>query len=137
MDKSELREKVIEAMAVAIAESFDGLVWDELPDQWRQPYRDAAKAVLDALHGIVRVNPPEATEEMCLIARVNVLTNARALFKCMSAAGDITQPKDTCDEKKKPRSLARPSRARRDRRSARPNMQLSAKPIAMRSIAAQ
>jgi len=94
MDKSELREKVIEAMAVAIAESFDGLVWDELPDQWRQPYRDAAKAVLDALHGIVRVNPPEATEEM-LDAATTVFMCDPNIYREIAAAGDITQPKDT------------------------------------------
>jgi len=85
MDKSELREKVIEAMLSAYWEK-----WSEGDGCGSSATaRDCMTAVLDALHGIVRVNPPEATEEM-IKAGHNF-----GYYAVMAAAGDITQPKGT------------------------------------------
>ena len=56
-------------------------------------YVKEATAALDALHGIVRVVPPEATGRM-LIAAIEFMSDPD-VYLAMAVEGDITQPKDT------------------------------------------
>ena len=108
MDKSELRGKVLAAMAKSLwrlecqrtEKQFmrDGFA---IPPKWADPwdesgcgghqqkqYIEEAKAALDALHGIVRVVPPSPTGQMLRLIR-------GVTFETMAEVGDITQPKDT------------------------------------------
>jgi hypothetical protein len=70
------RAKCIEAMAIGMT----GCASDE-------SIEDAA-AAFDALHGIARVVPIEATEEMMGYGEDGI----REVWKEMSAAGDLTNP---------------------------------------------
>ena len=89
-DKSELREKVIEAMATALwvagGEEYISDVMGITQPPWKY-YVKEATAALDALHGIVRVVPPEAAED-------EIRDFIRHAYQGMVASGDITQPKE-------------------------------------------
>jgi len=100
MDKSELREKVLAAMAEAMMS--DMFAPHELPldTELRNKYFRTAAAALDALHGIARVMPVDADDQFlmdCGGTSEPIETDAafREFYDTITAAGDITQPKDT------------------------------------------
>jgi hypothetical protein len=56
-------------------------------------YEDiAATAAFDALHGIARVVPIEATEEMIMHAALQSNTTWAYIFRVMAARGGLTNP---------------------------------------------
>jgi hypothetical protein len=57
---------------------------------------EAAERAFDSLHGIVRVGPVEATEEMLHAALpISVRTSSDPeLWRAMSAAGDLTNARE-------------------------------------------
>jgi hypothetical protein len=90
MTRDEHRAKYIEAIA------------DELEPDWRRlqkidwahgivVLRKAAR-IFDSLHGIARVVPVEATQEMELKTSMDI--SGRRNFDIMSAAGDLTNDPD-------------------------------------------
>jgi hypothetical protein len=81
--RDEHRAKCFEAMECA---------W---PASVRVPPREALIAAFDALHGIARVNPIEATEEMVKAGRfadTNEGYYFSELWRAMSITGDLTDP---------------------------------------------
>jgi hypothetical protein len=89
------------------------LAWTELPDNGHKYYdaeggecyskgkndwREEATIVLDSLHGIARVDPIEATEEMIAAgsdAEGYSEGDIHGIWKAMAAAGDLTNPPET------------------------------------------
>jgi hypothetical protein len=91
MTPAEHRVKCIEAVATAMI--HDMFAPHELPvcdELWRK-YVHTATAAFDALHGIARVVPIEATHEMIYTIGPPFAWNSR-IFGYMSAAGDLTDP---------------------------------------------
>jgi hypothetical protein len=89
--RGELREKCLVAMATAAQTRFPGLrhadpVWLSHPD-WLK----ICATAFDALHGIARVDPIEATEEMRKAA-THYFSDPLTAFETISAAGDLTNP---------------------------------------------
>jgi hypothetical protein len=84
MTRDEHRAKCIEAMA---AEISSVCAW---PDNRSV---EAAIRAFDSLHGIARVDPIEATEEMMTAGRVRTgIGDRHIIWTAMSAAGDLTNP---------------------------------------------
>jgi hypothetical protein len=88
MTRDEHREECFEEMKAAAARQVGDL--GVLGDVW---WTEILTAAFDSLHGIARVVPVEATEEM-LEERRDVYTeyDARGIWRDMSAVGDLTNP---------------------------------------------
>jgi hypothetical protein len=80
MTRDEYRARCIEAIAY-------GQKWEEVVE--KDVYRCHAAKILDSLHGIARVVPIEATEEMS-ISGIDAAPGQT--WRAMSAAGDLTNP---------------------------------------------
>lgn len=89
MTSDELRQKCIEAMALAIS----GLQEHER-GMYKREIAEQATRTFDALHGLVYVNPIEA-EEMKKQFPDNTVTCPSETFEAMAAAGDLTRPRKT------------------------------------------
>jgi hypothetical protein len=93
MTRDERRAKCIETTADALHDMTDD---NPFP---RRAELKIATFILDSLHGIARINPVEATEEMYAAGWNEGGTDynmsegdLRLLFEAMSAAGDLTNP---------------------------------------------
>jgi hypothetical protein len=88
--RDEARAKCIEAMVQAYI-----LRLKEYP---LSSIFEGFTAAFDSLHGIARVNPIEATEEMMAAINLNIIRGMsanEATYYDMSAAGDLTNPPET------------------------------------------
>jgi hypothetical protein len=87
MTRDEHRAKCIEAMARTLCDR------NEPGPEW-QDYVPDATAALDALRGLARIVPIEATEEMIDAAYLRGIhdhfAEEREAWRAMSAAGDLT-----------------------------------------------
>jgi hypothetical protein len=91
MTRDQQRNACFEKMAVARA---DGL-WIAFTKEQRRSFIEDEKRVFDSLHGIARVNPVEATDEMLLAASEfdeNSQQVCCAIWRAMSTKGRLTNP---------------------------------------------
>ena len=85
--RDEARAKCIEVIGTALIATEDS--GDVLVE---------AAAAFDALHGLARVVPVEATEKMVAAVAYGTkeyLRHVEAMFETMSTAGDLTNPPET------------------------------------------
>lgn len=80
MTRDEHRAKCIEAQALAYVKR-----WQDGASR-----ADSFAAAFDALHGLARVTPLEATDEM--IDAAKPICPDIGTYKAMAAAGDLTNP---------------------------------------------
>jgi 5-methylcytosine-specific restriction protein A len=83
-EQEALRDQAIAAMKAAGVARWIGKNWPTDRTIWDAMFQDA----FDALHGVVRVVPPEATEDILR----NFSTAEISLFQFMTAAGNLTKP---------------------------------------------
>ena len=88
MTRDQLRQKCIDAMKIAVPSA----VRAEIAEWWLD---EILNDLFDSLHGLVRVVPIEATEEMLQewYNSWSPSSDAKDAFNAMAAAGDLTRPK--------------------------------------------
>lgn len=85
-------------MAKALAKkNFPETPWETMSPGLRKGLLENQLVAFDAQHGIVRVNPIEATEEMLTAAQMEAGDLCESyeyadLFRATSVAGDLTKP---------------------------------------------
>jgi len=103
MTSDEYRAKCIEAEAIAAFERYNDSPWICASEDEKKHWIWTMTAAFDSIHGIARVVPIEATEEMVKAGSsalvrwessndpysANCVT---AVYKAMSAAGRLTSP---------------------------------------------
>ena len=92
MTRDEHRAKCIITVAMNLAIIYGGHA-----DRWKD-FEEEAIIILDSLHGIARVNPIEATEEMVSIAggiSHNTIDEDKEMWRAMAARADLTNPPET------------------------------------------
>ena len=102
MTRDEHRDECIEAIALAVARNMfpehNLKKLDELGPRLARCYRDAGQDGLDALHGIARVCPIEATDETIYTrphshdVRDHGNTHSWVSIEVATDAGDLTNP---------------------------------------------
>jgi hypothetical protein len=93
MTPAEDRAQCIEAMALEELRYEHGLV--TFSPQTIAIAKEKAAHILDSLHGIARVNPIEATEEMVDAAFHCGSAEYEDIFRAMAARGDLTNPPES------------------------------------------
>jgi len=94
---TDLRAKAIEAMARAVVQrqmpSYEVEEWIHThPAGWETVLEEQTIA-FDAQHGIVRVVPPEATEEMVFAGEI-ASGGVDMVYRNMTQHGDLTKPRE-------------------------------------------
>lgn len=88
MTRDEQRAACFKAMKVA----FINPEWPGIPHLSNDEiFTIRISSAFDSLHGLARVNPIEATEEMLFAAR-NYFADGLGAYEAISAAGDLTNP---------------------------------------------
>jgi hypothetical protein len=95
MTRDEARAKCIEAVAEKIAFDMDTLPWALVNEHHKNFYRRVARRSFDSLHGIARVNLPEATEEMIEAGNSIEDGDHLSVWSVMAATGNLTNPPET------------------------------------------
>jgi hypothetical protein len=97
-NRAEARAQCIDTATDAFIQQWFGC--SKIGHRLREEVKMAITAAFDALHGLARVNPIEATEEMVEIAYDNgglFHDGIKRRFDAMSAAGDLTNPPPDTD----------------------------------------
>lgn len=100
MTSDELRQQCIDAMEVAADNALPCLCDKDGHPISPGDFHAAIEAAFDAMHGLVRLEPPEATPEMIEAGAMKVSYPAYSeagrvatnVWRVMAAAGDLTRP---------------------------------------------